>query len=178
MKKYKLRNGKVVVIREGKREDAKAVITYMEKVSGESDYLTFGDGEFNTTVEEEAIFIEDSKKYRNALFLIAVCEDEIIGCLTFSGGNRKRIEHYGEFGITVLRKYWGFGIGKILINYLINWARETGIIKKINLKVRADNIKAIKLYKRLGFIMEGAISRFFYHNGIFYDVYIMGIEID
>lgn len=178
MKKYKLRNGKVMLIREGKREDAKGVVDYMEKICGESDYLTFGEGEFNTTVEEEARFIDENKRTKNCLFLIAICEGEIIGCLTFSGGNRKRIEHYGEFGVTVLKKYWGLGIGKALINYFIQWARVSGIIKKVNLKVRADNTKAIKLYKRLGFVKEGTISRFFYHGGRFYDVYVMGIEID
>lgn len=178
MKKYKLKNGKMIVVREGYGEDANRVVRYIERVASESDNLTFGEGEFNTSIEDEARFINECRKSKNALFLLAECEGEIIGCLTFSGGNRPRIKHYGEFGITVLKKYWGFGVGKILINYLIEWAKTFGTIKKINLKVKSDNTKAIALYRKLGFVKEGNISKFFYYGGQFYDVYVMGLEID
>lgn len=178
MKRYKLKDGKIMIAREGNGADAHRIINYIEKVSSESDNLTFGQGEFNTTIEEEARFIEATKNSKNGLFLIAEYRGEIIGSLTFSGGSRSRIRHYGEFGITVLKKYWGLGVGKILINYLIEWARASRIIKKINLKVKADNTNAIALYKKLGFVQEGTISRFFYHNGEFHDVYVMGLEID
>jgi len=178
MKQYYLKSGKSIIIREGNGNDASRVIEYIERVAGESDYLTFGEGEFNTSIEEEARFIEACRKNQNSLFLIAEWRGEIIGCLTFSGGNHNRIGHYGEFGVTVLKRYWGQGVGRILIRYLINWARASHIIRKINLKVRTDNIKAINLYKKLGFVMEGNISRFFYHKGKFYDVYVMGLEID
>lgn len=178
MKQYYLKSGKPIIVREGNGNDASRVIDYMEKVSCESSYLTFGEGEFNTKVEEEASFIEACKKFKNSLFLIAEYQGDIIGCLTFSGGNRLRIRHYGEFGVTVLKKYWGKGVGKILIKYLIQWARDSHIIRKINLKVRADNVRAIRLYRRLGFVMEGNIPRFFYHKDRFYDIYIMGLKIN
>ena len=178
MKKYRLKNGKTMIIREGDGKDSKRVVEYIEFVASESDYLTFGEGEFNTTVEDEERFIDTCKESKNSLFLIGECEGEIVACLTFSGGSRPRIKHYGEFGITVLKSYWGFGIGRAMLEYLIKWAGESNIIKKVNLKVRADNARAIALYKKLGFVMEGAISRFFYYDGKFYDVYAMGLEID
>lgn len=177
MKRYKLKNGQFMIIREANGNDARRIIEYIECVASESDNLTFGEGEFNTTVEDESKFIDTCKESENSMFLIAECNGEIVSCLTFSGGNRPRVRHYGEFGITVLRRYWGLGIGKTMIKYLIKWAHESNIIKKVNLKVRADNTKAITLYKKLGFVMEGTISRFFYHNGKFCDVYVMGLEI-
>lgn len=178
MREYRLKNGRHMVVREGNGDDASGVIKYIQSVASESDYLTFGEGEFNPKVEDEARFIEDCRKLRNSLFLIAEHDDEIIACLTFTGGNRKRVSHFGEFGITVSKKYWGLGAGKIIINYLIKWAEESQIVKKINLKVRTDNFKAIRLYRKLGFVNEGTISRFFYHNNRFYDVYVMGREIE
>jgi GNAT superfamily N-acetyltransferase len=59
-----------------------------------------------------------------------------IGCLNFSGGPRERTAQIGEFGITVRKAYWGLGIGRALIEYLIEWSRNSGVIRKINLKVR------------------------------------------
>lgn len=178
MREYRLKNGRRIILREANGDDAGRVIKYTQSVASESDYLTFGKGEFNPRLEDEARFIESCNNLRNSLFLIAEDDGEIIGCLTFTGGSRSRVGHFGEFGITVLRRYWGLGLGKILINHLIQWAKETNIVRKINLKVRADNLKAIRLYRKFGFIKEGTISRFFYHNNRFYDVSVMGREID
>jgi len=78
----------------------------------------------------------------------------------------------------VLRKYWGLGIGTNLVETLIEWAKSSGIIKKINLRVRTDNTRAIRTYKRLGFAQEGVITREFFVYGQFYDAFFMGFKID
>ena len=75
---------------------------------------------------------------------------------------------------------WGSAkcVGSVLIKYLVSWARDSQIIRKINLKVRTDNFRAINLYKRLGFISEGIITREFFINGEFFDSMHMGLEIN
>ena len=35
----------------------------------------------------------------------------IVGTLNFSGGARPRTAHIGEIGVSVLKEYWGKGIG-------------------------------------------------------------------
>ncbi|WP_052045184.1 GNAT family N-acetyltransferase [Caloranaerobacter azorensis] len=82
----------------------------------------------------------------NKLFLIAEIEGEIVGNLSFKGSNRRRLKHAGEFGISVKKEYWNMGIASQLIKELIEWAKSSGIIKKINLKVMEDNERAINLY--------------------------------
>lgn len=105
-------------------------------------------------------------------------DHKIVGCLNFSGGARQRTAHTGELGVSVLKEYWGCGIGRELIQYLIDWSKETGIIRKINLRVRTDNARGINLYKHLGFLEEGVKSRDFLINGKFYDSLIMGLKVD
>lgn len=70
------------------------------------------------------------------------------------------------------------GIGKELIKYMIDWAKDSNIVRKINLRVREDNETAIGLYTKLGFKKEGAISRDFYVAGKYYSSICMGLEID
>ena len=82
----------------------------------------------------------------------------------------------GEFGITVQRKYWGTGIGSLMIDALIAWAKNTGIIKKINLRVRTDNERAILLYEQKGFVKEGVIRKEICIDCKFYDHYWMNLE--
>jgi RimJ/RimL family protein N-acetyltransferase len=178
VKEIKLRNGKNLMIENGDRCHAKEMMEYIDKISIESDFLTFGQGEFNITLEDEEKFIETTSKKNNALFIIGQIDGKIVGNLNFSGGERPRIAHRGEMGVSVLKEYWGQGIGTELIKYLIHWAKESDIIKKINLRVRTDNVSGINLYKKLGFVEEGIIKREFLIDNKFYDSLCMGLLID
>ncbi|WP_407310140.1 GNAT family N-acetyltransferase [Desulfosporosinus sp. SB140] len=173
-----LRNGQMLTIREAKHEDASMFLDYISKVGAETDNLTFGEGEFGISEEEEANFIKSLAKSDNQLMVCAFLDGKLVGQLVFRGGLRQRVRHTGEFGITVLKEHWHKGVGSELINYLITWARKSIIIRKINLRVRSDNHNAINLYKKYGFISEGAITREFFINGKFFDSIHMGLEID
>ncbi|MEA3423805.1 MAG: GNAT family N-acetyltransferase [Bacillota bacterium] len=168
---------KKIIIREAAIEDSKNIIDYINIIAGESDNLTFGIGEFLMTVEEEENYLKEIQNADNALYIIAEYNDTIIGSLNFTAGKRPRIAHVGEFGISVLKEYWGHNVGSKLIEYLIQWAQETKIIRKINLKVRVDNFGAIHLYEKYGFNIEGKTSREFMINGIFHDALMMGLEL-
>ncbi|HBG38418.1 MAG TPA: N-acetyltransferase, partial [Clostridiaceae bacterium] len=80
----------------------------------------------------------------------------------------------GELGIAVLKQFWGIGVGNFLMDYLFKWINSNGIIKKVDLSVREDNINAINLYIKWGFKIEGRISKGLYINGKYYDLYNMG----
>jgi RimJ/RimL family protein N-acetyltransferase len=156
---YTLKNGKVLIIRDATPDDAPSVITFVESLSGQTDYLSFGPGEFGYTEAQERAFIRNSEVSVNALFLIAFIDDAMVGILTFMGGERPRHQHAGELGLMVPKGYWGQGIGSLLLDTLIRWAEEGGIVTKLNLRVRTDNSRAIALYERKGFVVEGTITR-------------------
>jgi RimJ/RimL family protein N-acetyltransferase len=178
MNPFKLKNGESAIIRNASSSDAKKLLEYVNTICCESDFLTFGQGEFIMSVEQEESFLDHVSKQNNALYILAEIDGTIIGSLNFSGGPRPRTAHTGEFGISVLKKYWGNGIGTALINYLIEWCRQTGIIRKINLIARSDNLSAIHLYRKLGFVEEGVLTRNMQINGKFYDGLYMGYTID
>ncbi|MCL2610275.1 MAG: GNAT family N-acetyltransferase [Defluviitaleaceae bacterium] len=178
MKEILLPNGEKVIISPPTISDAKELLEYINLISGESEFLTVGAGDFSMTLEEQERFIENSTKQENNLLLVAKVDGKIIGNLKFSASKRPRIAHQGEFGITVAKAYWSFGLASALLSYLIEWAYKTGIIKKINLKVRSDNQRAIHLYKKFGFKEEGLITRDYLIKNKFYDSIAMGLTID
>lgn len=178
MKHFQLRSGQTLIIRKAEKQDASSIIDYINTICKESENLTFGEGEFGITADKEAEFIESISKSDNQLMICAFLADQLVGQLVFTGGHRPRIKHTGEFSITVLKEYWGLGIGTELIKYMIHWAKETRIIRKINLRVRSDNRVAIGLYKSLSFIFEGTSTREFFIDGKFHDSIHMGMEID
>lgn len=59
-------------------------------------------------------------------------------------------EYWGYIGN---KEYWGHGIGSILIQEMEKRAREIGI-KQIYLKVINFNLRAIKLYRSHGFVVN------------------------
>ena len=175
---HKLRNGIEMIIREATGEDARTVLDYVHRVCGETDFLTFGPGEFEINENQEKEFLENSRKTNNNLYILGLINGRIVSSLNFSGGQRNRIKHCGEFGMTVQKQYWGVGIGTLMLDTLIAWAKETNIIKKINLRVRTDNKRAILLYERRGFVKEAKIRKEIFIDGQFYDHYWMSLELD
>jgi RimJ/RimL family protein N-acetyltransferase len=176
-KTHELKNGSAITICEAEPSHAKEFIAFVNTVGGESNYLTLGANEFTLTEEQEEEFLKSCQASENNIYLVAVVGSKIVGTLHFGGGSRTRIRHSGELGMSVFKNYWGQGIGGLLLEGLIDWARGTNIIKKINLRVRSDNEHAIRLYQRKGFILEGTLSNELFINGHYYDLSAMGLNL-
>ncbi len=160
------------------KDDAAEMIAYLNKVSDETDNLTFNSKKFNFTVEEEVELLKFSKEWA-ILLLYYYCsvDGKIVGSLGFQANPRKRLRHCGSFGVSVLQEYWGLGIGTRLLDEMIANARKMGITK-INLKVRDDNQKAMALYEKKGFFKEGRESRGMRINDEYIDFILMGLILD
>ena len=167
-----------LTLREAEEVDASKLIQYVQTVAGETDFLTFGTGEFLKTLEEEKEIIRAHREAPNRIFLIAEINGDIGGVINVNANAKPRMRHAGEFGITVRKAHWGKGVGSILIKGMLDWARSTGFMRKINLLVHVDNEQAIALYKKFGFEMEGRLRRDTYVDGEFHDSYLMGILLD
>lgn len=176
MKKFILKNGQELIIRKAEEKDAEKFLEYFNVVGSETDFLGFGPEGPRITVEQEREIFKSSTSKN--FFLIAEINGEIAGSCSIST-NEKRVRslHFGELGIVVLKKFWGFGVGYNLMEEAVRYGKEAGL-RKINLDTRADNEKAISLYKKLGFKEEGIITRGTIINGEFYNLLVMGLEID
>jgi RimJ/RimL family protein N-acetyltransferase len=63
--------------------------------------------------------------------------------------------HVFRLTIVVHPGFVGRQIGTALMRELMDWARQTPTVGKVELLVRATNQRAIHLYAKLGFIEEG-----------------------
>lgn len=165
-------------IRRAEPDDAAAVLAYLADVGAETDNLSFGAEGLGVPEEIERAYIARVAASETALFLIAEVDGRIVGALTFEGGPRARTRHVGEFGVSVRRSHWGTGTGRALVEALIAWAVAGNVIRKIDLRVRTDNARAIALYEQLGFVREGTRTRDIQIDGVFHDALLMGRAID
>ena len=79
--------------------------------------------------------------------------------------------------MSVRKRCWGVGIGSLMLDTLIEWAKNHPAVTKINLRVRTDNNRAIRLYQRKGFTHEGTIRKEILLNGEYADHHWMGLDV-
>ena len=82
--------------------------------------------------------------------------------------------HGGVLGIGILPAFRGRGLGQLLMVRLLSAARVFGM-KRVQLTVRRDNDRAIKLYERLGFLLEGEQQRAVHIDGVYKNILMMAI---
>lgn len=175
-RQYELKNGLVLLIREAKEDDAPALLGYIQAVAAESDFLTFGPGEFEPTEAQEREVLRRFHETEGQIYLIGLLGDSIAGALSFAAGRRPRLRHSGELGLSVRKAYWGQGIGASMLDAALAWARENDIVK-VNLRVRTDNRRAVRLYEQRGFVHEGTIRKEIYVDGTYYDLHWLGLDL-
>ena len=156
-------------------EDAAALIEYLRVVGGESDNLTFGAEGSPVTVEEEAGFIRKNSENPRDLMVLAKEEGSIIGDGHIEAFSR-RLSHRAGLGITVRKAAWGRGVGTAIMERLIAHAREQGI-EIIELQVRSDNARAIRLYEKFGFVKIGHYPGFLKVDGVYADCDLMNLYL-
>lgn len=172
--KVALKNNSQLLIRDIVEDDAASMLEYLKAVGAETDYLTFGGEGAGYTLEEEIEFIRKRSETSNMLFIAGVIDGRIIATLGLLFNGRERVAHTGEFGMTVRKQYWNCGIGSAMIDYMLDWADKRENVLKINLQVRVDNVRAINLYLKKGFLFEGRNRAGMKVGDDVFDFYYMG----
>ncbi|MDR7313844.1 GNAT family N-acetyltransferase [Brevibacillus nitrificans] len=167
-------NGIPYTIRSAAPSDAEELSGLRVKIDGETENLDREPGEaFIDTSGFEQIIQMDAQLPRN-LFLVAVVGDQLVGYSRCEGTYLTRFAHKAEFGVCICKAYWGYGIGKNLLKQSLAWADSNGI-KKMTLNVLQTNEKAIQLYKKLGFEVEGVWKHDrLLSDGNYYHTVVMG----
>ena len=161
-------------IRSAIEGDAEALSELRVQIDGETENLDREKGEAYIDEAEFTAIIRDDSKNFNSLFLVAVADGQLTAFSRCAGKQLKRTYHQTEFGVAVLKRYWGYGIGQHLLNESIRWA-DANNIKKITLSVLETNDKAIKLYEKYDFEVEGILKKDkLLSDGNYYNTLLMG----
>ena len=142
-------------------EDAAALLDYLKIVGGETDNLSFG--------AECVPLAPDHVQY------LAGVDGELIGTASL---NRKpgRMRHRGVFGISLKRAWWGCGAASALTEAVLAFARENGFAQ-LDIEVRSDNVRAIRLYEKFGFRKLCTFPAFFRIGGQDIDFDVMLLQL-
>jgi RimJ/RimL family protein N-acetyltransferase len=165
-----------VAIRKATPNDAPALIEQVRLLTEEPDVdIPLGPGEFTLTEEQERQVLAEYAAAENSVFLVAEADGTIVGMLNCQGGKRKAARHVATLGMSVRKEYRNQGVGGKLMEHAVAWAKETGVVTRIELAVYARNVRAIHLYERFGFVVEGQRQRVVRHGDVYLDDLLMAM---
>lgn len=172
-------NTKELLIRQANLEDATKLINHFKSLCKEPDI------DFPFMVEEITYPLGQEEQvvlcYKDSNSICLVAEDkeslQIVGVVTCKGDSFKSSQHIVNLGLSVHKDWRNKGVGRVLMEKVIEWARSTNIVNKIELEVYTRNKIAIKLYENLGFVTEGVRQRAFYQSGEYWDSLRMALHL-
>ena len=102
--------------------------------------------------------------------LLAFVDGEVAGNAGLHpAGKSPRRSHARMLGIVVHSRFQGRGVGKALMTALLDLADKWLPVTRIELTVFVDNERAIKLYRRFGFEVEGTHKSYALRDGRYVD---------
>lgn len=177
-KEYTLRNGDTLIMRTPNESDAQGCIDLMTTADNETRFLGREPGEFNMTLDEEKEFLSNLNRDDTSRFLIAEIEGEVVGsCNVGLVFNKRRYCHRASMALLIKRDHWNKGIGKTMMEECLEWCKGRNI-EQLELEVVKDNTRAISLYMKYGFEVQGVKKHALkYGDGTYGDEYNMCLFI-
>lgn len=156
-KEFSLKDNHVCTLRNAAVSDAAAMIDFM-RISNEQTYFMLRyPEEITLTEDEEAAILQKWEDQPNKLLLLAVIDGEIAGsCGIACIAEHLKTKHRSELGLSVKQNYWGLGIGSLLLQEILTFAKHNGT-EQVELGVYSDNERAYNLYKKFGFTEWGRL---------------------
>lgn len=158
-----------VVLRTPSEGDAQAMIDMMLGCYAETEFLSSTPEEFRVTVQDEINFMKRFEASDRECMISAFVDGRLVGNVSIRQvSGVRRMRHRANLGISVLKAYWGRGVGSMLMDAAIQTAQSAGYAQ-IELQVAADNERAIRLYERFGFEQYGRCPRALKREGGYAD---------
>jgi putative acetyltransferase len=121
--------------------------------------------------------VEASRKRLEAIsatdtFVVAEAAGAVVGAASL---HRKlnRLSHCASVGIMVHDDHQGRGVGTALMAALTDAADKWLGVLRLELEVNVDNVAALALYRRFGFVVEGRSVASTFRDGEYVDCFTM-----
>ena len=165
-----------IIIREAEPDDAEELLEFFKQIGSETDNMPYGPEGTFFTLEGERRYLENVKNSKTSIIYLSTHNKKIVGIASIETFGAKRMSHRSKMMISILKDYWGNGIGSMLISNIIKFAKSIKL-EIITLDVRSDNAPAIGLYEKFNFEKTGTSKKYFKINGEYFDAYNMELHI-
>ncbi|HHX02219.1 MAG TPA: GNAT family N-acetyltransferase [Firmicutes bacterium] len=147
-------HGSRIKLRPIEKADYQRIISWSQN----AEIKHFSDSSYPTNIEECEAWVASARSNRYQIRFGIALGNRIIGDIeldqiTWRSGDAELRIRIGE------RDLWDRGYGTDAVITLLDYAFKIMNLQRIYLKVYADNLRAIKCYRKAGFKMEGKLTR-------------------
>lgn len=147
-----------MLIREATADDWAAIWPFFHRITAAGDTFTFPLDLDEETGRGWWMYEAPNRT------VVAVADDgTVLGTAKMNRNQNGNGAHVASASYMVDPAHGGRGVGRALVEYTVDWAREQGFRAMQFNAVAASNIHAVRLYERLGFTVIGTVPEGFLH---------------
>ncbi|MCH4035575.1 MAG: GNAT family N-acetyltransferase [Lachnospiraceae bacterium] len=138
-------------------EHAAEFVDYLKQSAGETEFLIRYPEELaDLTAERESAFLAKGLEDPDSLLIGVWVDGRLAGSGALSVPPRKKLCHRGEVSLSLLRPYWGLGLGAALLEQLEKAGRNRAL-RQLELTYIDGNERGRRLYDRMGYQETGRL---------------------
>lgn len=157
-------------------EDAQQFLELNMRLDRETQFMLLEPEERANTVEQIKARIEGTLKRSNEAVFVLEENKMLVGYASIIGGFCRRNQHKASIVTGILQSHVGKGYGTLLFTALMEWAKNSPL-HRIELSVMTHNKRAIALYKKFGFEIEGTQKDSLFVDHSYVDEFMMALII-
>ncbi|HYS71881.1 MAG TPA: GNAT family N-acetyltransferase [Thermoplasmata archaeon] len=162
---HTMKDGRTVVIRRAIEKDSEQMLRNINEVGAEQDWILTESIPWDPRHEREWVRSFDGV---NSILYVADVDGRLVGQVDAHISTYPKAHHVASLGIAIVKAYRALGIGRALMERALAWMKAQGA-EKATLEVFSTNDRAIALYRKMGFEVEGARKRQFKIRGQYVD---------
>jgi len=152
VKSYRAKDARSFFVRRATPADASVIVTNINAVGAEGIYLVT---EQYVPAPQWEKALDNPSECLDRLLLVPEVDGRVIGWVrVFPNDFSRKTQHTSEVGIGLLKPFREIGIGTALMECAIEWARTQGL-EKLTVFTFSTNLRAINLFKKMGFAITG-----------------------
>jgi RimJ/RimL family protein N-acetyltransferase len=151
--------------------DAHALVDLAESVGREDGRWILGSGPWRS-ISDERRFLRTIHRHPDAAVFVVDDAGAIVGRLSLARDSHPASRHVADVGLMVAESHRRQGVGTMLLEQAVAWARESDV-RKLELHVFPWNEPALGLYESFGFVREGYRKRHYDRGGELVDAILM-----
>lgn len=160
-----------IIIRRARTSDAAAIAQIMAEPEVYAGLLQMP---YPDAALWEARLNETCAPGKVDVFLVAERDGQVVGSAGLHpAGTRLRRRHVMMLGISVAPLAHRQGVGSALMQALCDYADGWANVLRLELTVFTDNVAAIALYRKFGFVIEGTQRAYALRDGRYVDSHMM-----
>ena len=161
----------MTAVRAATPSDAHALVELGESVGREDGRWILGTGPWRSVADERR-YLRSIHRHPDAAVYVAEDEGAIVGRLSLSRDPHPASRHVADLGLMVAESHRRQGVGTMLLEQAVAWARASQI-GKLELHVFPWNEPALALYEAFGFEREGYRRRHYERGDELVDAVLM-----